>query len=554
MQRAAPRVKRAAMTRDASHLPRLAARVQMWGPGDAAARIARADEICHGNFEFVGVSRHLDTPTWLAREHNHLWSYNLHYFDYALDLAWAFRLTNEQRYVDRLTALVGSWMLATHGGRGDGWDPYPISVRVVNWMFAYLLVRDHIDEWFAVTWLSSIHEQLQTLDRRLEWHILGNHLYKNLHALVIGGLFFSGTPDAQRWRGERLRLLWREVYEQILADGVHYERSPMYHALVARDFLQLYDLLRASGIHVGGFLEDRLITMVEVLGRLCREDGSFHLLNDSANGVAPTQRELAELAANVLSVTISQPEGAWELPAAGYFGFRDGDFGERLIVDCGEPGPAYQPGHAHCDLLSFELELHGQAVIVDSGVNGYEGDVLREYVRSTRAHNTIMIGGKEQHEIWGTYRIARRAQISGAELRVGHQGFEFVGSCRPYHALDCEHSRTIKRLAAGAWSIADAVSGARGERIDSFLHFHPDARLSIEGDKVIAKFHALQIVINTCGFDELSAVCGVAEPLQGWYAPEFGRALPAPVLRGTILRHDGREFGWEIRSLAGESR
>ena len=56
--------------------------------------------------------------------------------------------------------------------------------------------------------------------------------------------------------------------------------------------------------------------------------------------------------------------------------------GDRLLVDCGEIGPDYLPGHAHCDTLSFELSLSGQRVVVDSGCG-------------------IYVDGLNQPEIWG---------------------------------------------------------------------------------------------------------------------------------------------------------
>ena len=94
--------------------------------------------------------------------------------------------------------------------------------------------------------------------------------------------------------------------------------------------------------------------------------------------------------------------------ASGYFVIRNLD--DMLVVDCGEVGPDYQPGHAHCDTLSFELASDGRTIIVDSGVYDYEDSEMRRYVRSTRAHNTAMVDGCEQSEIWGAFRVARRAR------------------------------------------------------------------------------------------------------------------------------------------------
>ena len=93
---------------------------------------------------------------------------------------------------------------------------------------------------------------------------------------------------------------------------------------------------------------------------------------------------------------------------AGYYGARGS--GHYVVCDAAPIGPDYQPGHAHGDLLSFELSLAGRRVIVDAGVHGYDGDPLRAWCRSTRAHNTVEIDGEDQCEFWGTFRVARRAR------------------------------------------------------------------------------------------------------------------------------------------------
>jgi uncharacterized heparinase superfamily protein len=93
-------------------------------------------------------------------------------------------------------------------------------------------------------WLDSLAVQVRWLRRRLEWHLLSNHLFANAKALMFGGAFFDG-PEAGDWREGGLRILAREVPEQVLPDGGHFERSPMYHAILLEDMLDLLNLSRA---------------------------------------------------------------------------------------------------------------------------------------------------------------------------------------------------------------------------------------------------------------------------------------------------------------------
>src|SRR5690606_13087772 len=90
----------------------------------------------------------------------------------------------------------------------------------------------------------SLAMQARYLRRRLEIHLLGNHLWANAKALVFAGAFFTGDESAG-WLHKGAALIGRELDEQILPDGGHFERSPMYHAIVLEDVLDLLQLDRA---------------------------------------------------------------------------------------------------------------------------------------------------------------------------------------------------------------------------------------------------------------------------------------------------------------------
>lgn len=532
----------------------LAETVSAWGPADPQACVTRAGEVASGTFRFLGHAERIEAVDWNRRLVGHLWSYNLHYFDYAVDLAWTARLTGEQRYADRFVELASSWISRCTPGKGDGWEPYPVSLRIVNWIYALLLLGDRIDPAARDRIAASIAQQAAFLERRLEFHILANHLQKNLKALVVAGLFFEGA-GAERWLRRGLRLLWRESLEQVLPDGTHYERSPMYHAIALADQLETIALLEAAGQPVPKAVRERVVRMVEAMGVLSRPDGSLYLFNDAADGIAPPRAWLDRLARAVLGVGIPEPVGPIVLPDAGYYGWIEPRGGTRLLFDCGEPGPRYQPGHAHCDLLSFELDLAGRRFAVDSGVAGYADHPLRAYVRSTRAHNTVVIGGREQSEIWGAFRMARRARVlramAGAEVRPAHGTggdgvFVVRGAYSPYFDRRCVHERVIAGR-GGEWRVEDRVQGAAGAPLESWLHLHPDWTLEAWEGAIVARAGRTAVVIEPFGVDAVDWCVGRTDPPQGWYCPAFGTAVPAPAIRMRVHRSDGRRFGYRLR-------
>ncbi len=522
---------------------RLATEIGAWGPADEAGHIGRAEEICRGHFRFLNHTERLEPVDWSRVYVSKLWTYSLHYFSFAMDLVWGFRLTGREEFLRRFETLAESWIDQTRSRRGIAWNPYVVSHRSSNWIYSLLLAREHMDHEIARRLERSVHEQLFALERRLEIHIQGNHLQRNLFALALGGLTFDGA-DARRWQAKWTPALWREFQEQILPDGGHAERSPMYHNQALADLLEIMALKVALVHDVPSAVHERAVSMCRAMGVFTRPDGTLHLLNDSAGGIAPPTPYLTRLAERTIGASWDTPSGTFALPDSGIYGFAAA--GERLLIDAAAPSPSHQTAHAHCCLLSFELDLAHRPVVVDSGVCGYEGDPLREYVRSTRAHNTVTVAGNEQSELWGTFRMARRATSRCASQNVGENGYCFRGAYHPYHDRRICHERSITRQPDG-WVVTDRVLGAPNRSIESYLHLHPDFEITVDGTHAWAVAGTLRVMIEWFGIDYAGCVRGALNPAQGWYCPEFGRALPACTIEFHRGHNDGGEFGYRIK-------
>jgi hypothetical protein len=202
----------------------------------------RASALARGCFRFLNRTHKLTQIDWNQRYVSHLWNYQLHYFDYAVWCARAAVESGEPQAMLVCQRLIESWLEQACVGRSEGWDAYPTSLRIVNWIYVYALLDGrYADAGFLRGLRAGIYRQLDFLNGRLEHHLLANHLLKNVKALALGGLFFA----REDWLKKGQRLLWRELDEQVLADGGHYERSPMYHAQALADFLECLALLRA---------------------------------------------------------------------------------------------------------------------------------------------------------------------------------------------------------------------------------------------------------------------------------------------------------------------
>lgn len=540
-----PRVARTALVADPARAPLVSAALAALEDRMLPRHRDSAQSILAGELVLLGQRARLDAIDWLSWSRTRLWTYHLHYFDYAVDLALASAETGDERYAAALADLLESWMAATESEEGPGWDPYPISARVVNWLRALaLLPPDALPDRVRARVHASMGRQLDVLAARLEWDLMANHLLKNLVALFVGGLFFSG-PRAARWLNTARAYLWRQFAEQVLPDGVHFERSPMYHKDALSNMLLVFAVADAVGEPCPGDARERLARMVSALDALSRADGRLHVFNDCVERTGLSKESVEDAAHRITSRRIARRAGGWELAHAGFFGYKDpaGDF--SLVIDGGSPGPSYQPGHAHSGLLGFELDLGPEPLVVDSGVKGYDGDDLRAFVRSTRAHNTLMIDGLEQSELWGTFRMARRAEAVGAAAAVAESGYSFEGSYHPYHSRSILHSRAMS-ASPGLLTVEDRVEGAPGKPLASFVHFHPDWDAVIRDDRVVVTKGSRRVTVVPIGADDFALERGAASPAQGWYCPAFGVAISNAVLVLHRHRNDGRRFGYRI--------
>lgn len=459
-------------------------------------------------FRFLNHEAPVAEPgDWNRDDCSLLWLYHLHYFD---DL----NADGSEARSEWHRALIQRWIDDNPPGQRVGWAPYPTSLRIVNWIKWPLSGQALSSEA-----LHSLAIQVRWLRRRLEIHLLGNHLWANAKALIFAGTFFEGG-EADSWRRKGLSLIRRELDEQILADGGHFERSPMYHAIVLEDLLDLVQLAQSypAVIPVNDVAEWReyVKRMLRWLERMSHPDGEIAFFNDAALDVAPNDATLNDYAAALgLGGTESTDGDLIVLDTSGYV--RMEDAASVLICDTGTIGPDYLPGHAHADTLSFEMSVYGQRVLVNSGTNCYEDGPDRLYQRGTRAHNAVVVDDQNSSEVWSSFRVACRAYPQ--DLQVNQDGQETVVACSHdgYRRLPGRviHRRTW-RLKTGSLLVSDELSGKFGIAVARF-HFHPDVNVTLD-----ASGNSGEMRLPTGQSIDFKVEAGLAELEQTEYYPRFG--------------------------------
>lgn len=256
---------------------------------------------------------------WNGKGLDKLWLYNLHYFDYAFDLGIANIIEKKETYFKTFKYLVLDWITKNQKiGCGYGWEPYPLSLRIVNWIYSYSLFRDEIrqDKGFETGFLKSLALQCEFLSKNIEYHISRNHLIKNGKALFLAGCFLKRDKDVSGsmsghsflrgpvdrpaiWLKKGLRLMLNGIEEQVLEDGGHYERSPMYHLIVLQDYLEMFILARRNNINLP--IDNKLRGMLLFLVNIAHPDNQIPLFNDAAFGISKEPGELLAIGSFVLT-------------------------------------------------------------------------------------------------------------------------------------------------------------------------------------------------------------------------------------------------------------
>lgn len=443
------------------------------------------DALLEDEFLLINEAHQVDLKKWSVPKASHLWNFNLHYFEYGVALAAAWKSSEDARYLECFKRLVRAWLNACPYADGDAWHPYTVSLRLVNWLICIDLFGSALseDDAFMDALTKSMYVQYRHLLINQETHLRANHYWENLKTLLICAAAF-GEQDVYR---RVMRDFESQLDEQILPDGVHFERSLMYHKLVLEGMLRVWLAAEQVGYSLPESFLPKIQVMLNAMASLEKGMGKTPFFNDAADGIAKSCNQLVVACKRLFGMDADDSITAF--PDAGYYKLYDGDI--AVMFDAGEPGPSYMLGHAHCDCLSFELSYKGEPVIVNSGTYAYQSE-LRPYFRSTAAHNTVMVDGEEQMECWGEHRVGRSYRdVEVAEFDASHITASMV-------TASSVSVQRILTIGGDVLSVSDSVLDGGNAEVLSFIHMAPEA---------------CSVKIDTAGS------CSSA---PGPYSPEFG--------------------------------
>jgi hypothetical protein len=503
-------------------------------------------------------------------DHKIIWELNRH--QHWLALGRAYWLSGQVRYRDLALQQLASWLHANPPLIGVNWaSMLELGLRCLSWLWALnFFVNPDIDDdpqpW-TVDLLLGLDRQLTQIERNLSFYFSPNtHLLGEALALYIAGRVLPELAASGRRETTGRRVLLDQIDRQIAADGGHVERSTHYHRYTLDFYLLALAVARITHDPAATRF-DKAVGRLAFAARLLADDrGRLPRIGDDDAGALipicgrPTDDVRDSLAIAgaltaradlrigrvpeetfwVLGHPLLRPSlelsrtlpahsaiGSAALPTTGYYVSRSAA-GDHMVID-GGPHGYRNGGHAHADALSLTLTVHGIPLLIDAGTGTYTMDAsLRDRLRSTELHNTVVIDDRPQSIPDGPFHWSRTAGATVRRWRTNGAFDYFDGVHDGYHPL--EHRRHVLALHGDLIVVLDLVDGTGPH--SAAVHWHIDPRWRVDvRDRRAA-------LTTDGGQAELAAPHGVIEWFYGddgarlgWHAPEYGRVEPATTVR-----------------------
>jgi hypothetical protein len=509
-----------------------------------------------------------------------IWELNRHQYFFTLGVAYW--LTGDERYAATFVRHINSWMEQNAPGMGVNWvSSLEVSFRLISWIWAFQFFRGSNSLTPAVFQkaLKFLFVHGRHLEKYLSTYFSPNtHLTGEALGLYYLGTQFSFFKRAMYWRKLGSDILFAELDRQIHDDGVYFEQTTWYQRYTTDFYLQFIILQILSGDFESEELQERLSSktqsLLDFLMNITRPDGTTPLIGDDDGGrnlPITSDRSIdfrgtLALGAVVfkrgdyklISAGVSQ-EVLWLLGSegvksfenlraykpnnksvafkdGGYYIMRDGwsEDDNYLLIDGGEVG-AMNGGHGHADSLSFEMAVGGRTILVDSGTYTYHrSKELRDFFRSSVAHNTLTINDLSSSESGGKFSWESKAEVE-VKSWISENRFDFFeGSHNGYRHLEfspAEVNRSVLFLKNDYWIMRDFVKTVGEHNYQQNFHFNSKTNPSIEnidnGRWCVNETPENEIGLRLFTFGDN----GSWQRKESWVSNLYGERVNAPFLR-----------------------
>jgi hypothetical protein len=515
-------------------------------------------------------------------------------------LAWAWRVSGERRYAEKIAADLRSWLDQCPCGRGMNWrSPLELAIRLINWVWALDLIRPAgaIDAELADRLLVCADQHVREITRKYsKYSSANNHLIGEAAGVLAASTFFHGLRGAAAWARESRHILVEQMERQVFSDGGHAELASGYHLFVLEFFTVAALCARRAACDFPPAFYSRLERMYEFVAALAAagplpqfgdaDDGCVLACGSPARrtaewlavGAAVLQRpdlridpgcneaafwlagtsESGDLSSATPARSPTRALQSQAFPDSGYFLLQHGtpDSTDALSVafDAGPLGMGSIAAHGHADCLSFTLRACGVDVFVDPGTYDYfTWPAWRDYFRSTRAHNTIEVDGLDQSEMLGPFMWGRRAACRRLSWKPTPQGGSISAEHDGYlRRCGVMHRRTLALDGPAACiDIRDQLTGRGPHRAALCFHLAESCVVERGGDGAwLIDYGPGRLRLQLDPRLQVRGHFGSCAPIAGWVSRGYHRKTPAVTLIGECRWVDALELNTRIEMRA----
>ena len=433
-------------------------------------------------------------------------------------LGRAYRASGDIRFANAVAEQLDSWLKQNPFGLGMNWrSGLELGIRLINWVWALDLIEESkaIDDRLRHRILDSVARHIWEIDRKYSrGSSVNNHLIGEAAGVFVAASYFANLKKASRWQARSREILCREILSQTFPDGGTVEQAIGYHFFVLQFFVIAGITARATGQDVPESYWSRLEKMFEFLGVLNEGGDALPAFGDGDDGyvldIGRDPRSVREWLAVGAALFRRSDFKAWAggytepvewllgepgrqnfkaIPElqnetitsrafndSGYYLLQHGEFDSpdriSVVFDCGPLGMGALAGHGHADALSFTLRAFGRDVLIDPGTYDYFSyPKWREYFRSTRAHNTVVIDGRDQSEMLGLFLWGRKAKADCLSWQPTDVGGKVIGKHDGYtHLKDPVIHKRMLDLDGQELVIRDDIIARGKHKIEVFFH------------------------------------------------------------------------------------
>ena len=515
--------------------------------------LAFAPRVDYRDFSVAGDAK----VVWEPNRHQHL-----------VVLGRAYRMTGDRRYAEKVLEQIESWIRQCPYGRGMNWrSPLELAIRVINWAWALELVAPSgvVTPERMARILPVVHRHLWEIDRKYSKHSsANNHTVGEAAGVFIGASYFASLRNADIWCERARTILVKQIERQVLSDGGHCELATGYHLFVLEFCLAAGMVARHAGADFPESFWAHLEKMFEFVAGLIEGGESLPMFGDADDGYVLDLGGQRDRPRSLLAVGAALFDRAdflararahgepsfWLLGVAGsesaagasdettalsiesransesgYYTLQCGDVDapDRVSVtlDCGPLGYGAIAAHGHADALSITLRAFGVDVLVDPGTYDYFTHASwRDYFRSTRAHNTVEIDGRDQSQMLGPFLWGRRATARCTRWEPTAVGGSVSGEHDGYRHLHdpVAHRRTVSLDASrGDVLIMDELSCVGPH--EAALHFHFAEQCTVDsmgGHRFRVDCGRGTLTMTVDSDLSVELVRGGEQPILGW--------------------------------------